>query len=541
MRSPIAALTWEIWQRGRRSVWLVMGIIALCSLINLSVPAKVHAAENAEAVYIFLMVCSFFLVFGIFHYAELNPRKNWHGFPYRLFALPVPTWVLVALPMLLGVVSVELGYLAWAKLVFAPMGTSIALWPAAVLGAGIICYQALIWSLAGFRITRIVVLGLAGIVFMNIAMLPFFPELNPWPLEKLLTVLTCLLAGLAMGAFLGGWFSVEKQRRGGGRGRGWFKARIGQIIDALPRRRMGFASPAAAQFWFEWRRGGLLLPVCTVSVLLLIFVPVSWLTRTDPEATLLTLAWTLGLPLILAVVIGKGFAKPDFWSGDISLAPFLAVRPLASGEMVLTKMKVAVLSVAIAWLPILVFLGLWLPLWANTTQLKELWEAFLVLRGPLVVGAILVLFLLTAMVLTWRGMVGSLWVGLSGNMRHWVGAALLHAVAVGFAVWGVVFWVNHFAWGKLEAYVSWLGWALALTAVLRLWIAAFCWQQISPGRVWRYILIWTGGTGSLVALGLLICPDIFWLKHLFILAALLPFPLARLGLAPRSLAKNRHR
>src|SRR5690349_2325639 len=99
MYSPIMALAWEIWQRGRRSVWLVAGIIAFSSLLSLGAPGQVRAFENAEAVYIFLMVCSFFLVFGIFHYAEFNPRKNWHGFPYRLFALPVPTWILVALPM----------------------------------------------------------------------------------------------------------------------------------------------------------------------------------------------------------------------------------------------------------------------------------------------------------------------------------------------------------------------------------------------------------------------------------------------------------
>ncbi len=86
------------------------------------------------------MVSSFFLVFGIFNYAEFNPGKNWHGFPYRLFTLPVPTRVLVACPMFLGVMAVSLVYLAWAKLVFAPLGKNLPPWPALVLGVGIICF-----------------------------------------------------------------------------------------------------------------------------------------------------------------------------------------------------------------------------------------------------------------------------------------------------------------------------------------------------------------------------------------------------------------
>ncbi|EEF60132.1 hypothetical protein [Pedosphaera parvula] len=541
MHVPVVALTWEIWRRSQRSVWVVAGLIALCSLCGVFFPNRAQLSAGLEALYLFLMVCSFFFLFGIFHFAESNTRNNWHGFPYRLFTLPVATWVLVALPMVLGVISVELLYMAWAKLVFAPMGRIINLWPAVILGTGMVCYQALVWSLAGFRITRIVVLALAGIVLMNFAMVPLFPELTRWEPAKAFRVLSLVMAGVAGVAFGGSWFSVETQRRGGGRGRGWLKARLRHLVDALPRRRKGFASAAGAQFWFEWRRAGLLLPVCTGSVLLVIFGPVSWFTRNSEETTLWTFGWAVALPIILALVIGKGFAKPDFWSGDISLPAFLAVRPLATGEMVVTKMKVAALSVAITWPMVIGFLALWLPLWANTSSLKELWDALMILRSPVGTLAILLLLLVLAMVLTWRGMVGSLWAGLSGNMCLLVGDTCLNAIAIALAAWRIVSWLNHFEWSKVEAYVWWIGSAFALAALLKIWIAAFSWNKIGPRRIWNYVLIWTTGTFCFVVLGLLVCPDIFWLKHLFILAALLPIPLARLGLAPLSLARNRHR
>ena len=423
------------------------------------------------------MVCTFFLVFGIFHFAEFNPRKNWHGFPYRLFTLPVPTWLLVGVPMVLGLISVEIVYLAWAKLVFAPLGNDITFWPAASLGSGIICYQALVWSLAGFRITRILSLGFAGIVFLQLAIMPFASELFHVNQPEVVTTLTFLFPALAFAAFLGGWFSVERQRRGGGRGRGWLKLQIAKLVDILPRREKSFASPTAAQFWFEWRRAGLLLPISVGSVLLLIFIPISWFTRTDPSSTLFTLGWALALPIILATVIGKGFAKPDFWSADMAVPPFLAVRPLASGEMIVTKMKVAALSVAISWLLVLAFLGLWLPSWPNSSDLKDLWGALAIIHNSLLLYAILGLLLLLLMLLSWRAMVSSFWIGLSGNTKRFVSAALLHTIAFSILIWAIVFWVNHFDSKQLERYISWLSLTLILAVLLKLWLAAFAWKK----------------------------------------------------------------
>src|ERR1043166_6048705 len=108
MFSPIKALSWEIWRRGRRFIYLIAGVLALCALINQIGWNRPYLLKNFEAVYWLLMVGSLFLTFGIFHHAEYNRVKNWHGFPYRLFCLPVPTIILVASPILLGLVSVEI-------------------------------------------------------------------------------------------------------------------------------------------------------------------------------------------------------------------------------------------------------------------------------------------------------------------------------------------------------------------------------------------------------------------------------------------------
>jgi hypothetical protein len=546
MRSTVMALTWEIWRRSQRATWLVVGIISSGWLVNQIIPGSFRASESARerllTVNWLLTVGSFFFVFGIFNYTEFNPRKEWNGFPYRLFVLPVPTWVLVALPMLLGVASVELVYLAWIKLVFTPAQIFRPGWFAVLLGTLMLFYQAILWSLAGSRMLRMIVLGLTGASFIGIAFLPFFAKYisSPWLSEK---VLIPLLAGLAIFALAGAWFSVARQRRGGRGRRNWVMTQIERLIDLMPRRSQSFGSPSAAQFWFEWRRAGLLLPVCVGAILLLVIGPLSWLLRHDSGHTVWTLAWTLGMPLLLAAAMGKGFSKPDFWSRDLSLVPFLAVRPLTSGEMVVIKMKVAALSTGVAWLLVLAFVSLWLPLWANPTGLNlyrfRLW---------LIYGdthyAIAILSVAAAMLLTWRCLMGSLWVGLSGSRKFFVGFTFLQGGAAVLALLGVIWHSANAKLLDLDLQLSWLGWILALAVIAKLWMAVFSWRKVTLGRVRKYALIWSGGTLCFVVLAVLVrCPplDVYRLEHLLVLAALLPFPIARLGLAPLSLAKNRHR
>jgi hypothetical protein len=197
--------------------------------------------------------------------------------------------------------------------------------------------------------------------------------------------------------------------------------------------------------------------------------------------------------------------------------------------------------VAISWLLVVLFLSVWIPVWANNANLKELWDLGRVLYSGFSRYMILVLLLGALMILSWRGMIGGLWVGLSGSVKLFVGVAILYVAMLSIAVWGTVFWANHFDWKRLEHYVTWTSWALVSAALLKTWLAVYSWRKIGARRTWQYAALWMGGTACCVALAMLACPDVFWLKHLAILAALLPVPLARLGLAPLMLARNRHR
>ena len=49
----------------------------------------------------------------------------------------------------------------------------------------------------------------------------------------------------------------------------------------------------------------------------------------------------LAAPVVLAVPVGIAFSKPTFWSEDLAVPSFVAVRPLSSEDLVATKVKVA--------------------------------------------------------------------------------------------------------------------------------------------------------------------------------------------------------
>jgi hypothetical protein len=92
-------------------------------------------------------------------------------------------------------------------------------------------------------------------------------------------------------------------------------------------------------------------------------------------------------------------------------------------------------------------------------------------------------------------------------------------------------------------------WIAAVAVIAKYWLAAYSWRGVAPRYLRIYLLIWLAGTASFLTLGTVLCRivrihlplDIDRLSSLVILLALLTMPLARVGLAPSLLARNRHR
>jgi hypothetical protein len=259
-------------------------------------------------------------------------------------------------------------------------------------------------------------------------------------------------------------------------------------------------------------------------------------------------------PIVLAIPMGFGFGKPVFWSDDLSLPASLAVLPLTDDDVVAIKTKAAMASAVASWLLVLLFTSGWLSLWGNLDLLSSF-----VAQSPGSSGAsmataagVVVLSVFGGTLLTWRLLVSRLWTGLSGNRRLFsasVMSAILTVIVGGFSIaaglpgWAVARVLEDPA---RMATVVWI----ALTAVFaKFGLAAYSWRRVPARYVRQYFAVWTGGTLCFVTLAVSVCelarvyeaPGIYRFQTVMILWALLAMPLGRLGLAPASLARNRHR
>jgi hypothetical protein len=141
-----------------------------------------------------------------------------------------------------------------------------------------------------------------------------------------------------------------------------------------------------------------------------------------------------------------------------------------------------------------------------------------------------------------------LWSGLSGRKLMLAGTVVSPP---GLLIAGVL--LDEYDWPTWlmadPARLTPLAWLGAILVVAKYGIAARAWRDVSPGRVRAYLFIWCAGTVTFLALGLVVWnvmriyvpfdPD--RMRSVIILLALLGMPLARVGLAPITLARNRHR
>jgi cytochrome bd-type quinol oxidase subunit 2 len=91
-------------------------------------------------------------------------------------------------------------------------------------------------------------------------------------------------------------------------------------------------------------------------------------------------------------------------------------------------------------------------------------------------------------------------------------------------------------------------WIAAVAVIAKCWLAVYAWRGVAARYRRMYLLIWLAGTASFVTLGSVVWGmvriylrlDVDRVHSVVILLALLAVPLARVGLAPSSLTRNRH-
>ncbi|MEW6303831.1 MAG: hypothetical protein AB1705_10195 [Verrucomicrobiota bacterium] len=550
--NSLATLGRAQWLKNRRMFLGVFATALLCGLFNLAADTPPGSVGGFDFFAYAPLGASLFLIFHYCSLTESDPRGRFTGFPARLFTLPVSTALLVTAPMLFGIALLLAVYVLWAKLILAPLNRELPIgWPSLYLATAMICYHAVVWSLARFRVARLIVLGVGG-AFFQLAWIAFRNDferaLLPWipghlPVRP---VLCAILVVIGVVAFLIAWASVEFQRRGGsGEWPGWHSL-IETAADTLPQHQRRFASPAAAQFWFEWRRHGVLLPLATACVLFIIMAPAPFIAPIKAGTTALLFGWILAVPFLLAFVLGKGLGKPDLWSNEPDVPLFLATRPLGASQWIGAKMKAAAVATLCSWLILVAMTAVWLWVWCDAAILRQFWTALrafhltTVFHVALAAGVILIL--------TWRLLVGSLYLGLSG--KTWL--LDLTACGVFLAIFGslfgtIPFFQDPMLFHELQRHIDWLPWLLAallgvkILAALALGTHAHRRGLLTPQTAGRYLAVWLLATVVLLLGACLLARVDDRHRWTLILLALLAVPLLRISIAPLALALNHRR
>jgi hypothetical protein len=392
-----------------------------------------------------------------------------------------------------------------------------------------------LWTCARAGSLRLVIIGVIAAALFAVGLLPSFPPTPP-PVWRSEVFLAGLVAGLALVAFVLTWTHVAGVRAGGGRASVRLESLIDWMSSVQPSRQRRFSTSVGAHFWYEWRASGTVLPAVVGGVVLFIIAPASWLASGDARYTGWLVIGTLATPMVLALPVGVAFSKPTFWSEDLALPAFVAVRPLSSQDLVAIKVKVAAASAAVSWVVVLVFLAVWLSVWANLDLVSRLGTQLFAGYSAGSVYGLAVLVPIGGMFITWRSLVRPLFLASAFSLVALVMSVLLDV--------GPPSWLF-----RDPSRVGLFVWGAAVAVVAKCLIAAYAWRSASPRHVRDYLLVWLAGTASLLVLGVAIWGlvrtylpfDGDRLRTAVILLALLAVPIARVGLTPSALARNRHR
>ena len=293
--------------------------------------------------------------------------------------------------------------------------------------------------------------------------------------------------------------------------------------------------------WFEWRQYGRSLP-WLVGILLPFELAMLFPFSQTPAIVFETLFLVLLTPPFMAAFVAATVSK----SGDsYGVTPLIATRPLTNASLIAAKLKAAMWSTLATWLLVLVAIPLALRLSGTAPLVIERAHRLVEVFGMPRAVAIVLLGFLALLASTWKQLVQSLYIGMSG--REWaVKASVFVALTFLAIVLPLAHWISgdRYAMGVLwNAFPS----IAAVLVIFKISTAAWIAVRLRDRRLVsdRALVIgavcWDAAVFALYGLLVWILPTLLFRTYLLALLAILAIPLARLSAAPLALAWNRHR
>src|SRR5216110_179155 len=541
MPSAARAIAWEFRQRHRWGLIALAGYFLVLATIKLLIPESsltfnMDSGERFAVVVMVPLTATFLYVLTAFTYGlsgDVAGRQSMY--PARMFTLPVSTTALTLWPMLYGAAAMAMLWLATRFLAVWPAGFDIpVIWPALAAVSLLAWTQVLTWMPYGLPGLRVILAVLWLGTVDSIVLLALRYQASE-------AVMVAIVAPQIPLAFLAARFAVGRARRGDVPDcRGVFAG-----AKSRPQAPRPFASPARAQAWFEWRRHGGSLPAL-VGLLLPFELAMLWLAKDAPAFVFEIVFLALITPPFMAACTAWTVSRPNPQERDsYGVPPFIATRPLTSAELIAAKLKMAMWSTLAAWLVLLVAMPLaleWSGTWSVVTErARRMHDAIGTPRGATVVLLILTGFI----VATWKQLVQSLHIGLTG--REWIvkGSVLLTLTLL-ILLGPIVEWIIDSP-GVRRALWNALPLILGILVGIKMSAAAWIATRLDRSRLLGDRALVAGAACWLVAVLALYGVLVWFFSTPFVahyqlaLIAILAVPLARVSAAPLALAWNRHR
>jgi hypothetical protein len=511
-------------------------VLAIIRVLFLDGSQRVDLSVESFALVVVVPLTATFLYFlSVFSFGlsgDLAARQSMY--PARMFTLPVTTGALARWPMFYGTVTVVILWFAMRFISVWPTRVEVpVIWPAVMAASLLAWTQALTWMpypLRGLRVV-ITVLWLAAIDAVVMV------ALN---LKASELVMVAILAPHVPLAYLCARSAVARARRGDVPD--WRRSFSGTIERQLRSDR--FPSANRAQLWFEWRQYGRSLP-WLVAILLPFELSLLFPFSHTPELVFEVLLIVLFTPPFMAAFVAATAARSSATSSDAyGVTPFIAARPLTNDSLIAAKMKAMIGSTLAAWMLVLAATPLALRFSGAAPVVIERAHRLIEVMGMPRAIAILLLALAALLAATWKQLVQSLYIVMSG--REWlVKASLFAALAFLAVVLPVAVLISE---NRRALAILFSNFPLIAAVLICFKLSAAVWiaKRLRDKRLLsdRTLVIgavcWDIAVFALYGLLVWIVPLVLIDNHVLALVAILEVPLARIAAAPLALAWNRH-
>lgn len=343
MHSITAAMTWDLWRRGRWTFGAVMLTMLALPMLILWMIGNLSPDEKTTHLLNFLFVQTV-LVTGIGTLLALNIQNA-----RRLYPLPATSTTLLNGQLIPSALLLVVGVVIWTMTANMLFELRWASWEPALFGvAALVAAHAAMWLCMG-SLWMIPLLALVCGVFGSWMKWHYGPLFgNPahaWSPITLPEAIALTIAAIV--SHYGALVGLARARRGEPPISVGVVKWIESLSDRAPLAEAPFRSAAFAQTWYFQQRGW----IASVTVLIFsMFALVVWsLVSRDVMELVKGFAvgsWFLSIAAVLSGVVLGSIGNRD----DVVMGQFLATRPITSLDLSRRLLMVAMRNLAAAWI-----------------------------------------------------------------------------------------------------------------------------------------------------------------------------------------------